>query len=124
MTRTCLFLTITTATKVCASSWDESQLRTFLVEQGVVAPSGPKEKLALAAKQYYRSYASAASSFSAAASATASTAVYGDKGYQASKSATSASKSASSVAASGSARAAKALEDSTDYVYSSWNDSE
>ncbi|CAE6524875.1 unnamed protein product [Rhizoctonia solani] len=105
-------------------TWDESQLRSFLVEQGVVAPSGPKEKLALTAKQYYRSYASAVSSFSAAASATASTAVYGDHGYQASKSASSASRSASSVAASSSARAAKALEDSKDYVYSSWSDSD
>lgn len=105
-------------------SWDESQLRTFLVENGVVAPSGPKEKLIVSAKQYYRSYASAASSFSAAASATASTAVYGDYGYQASKSASSASKSATSVAASASARAAKALDDSTDYVYSTWSDSE
>ncbi|CAE6485653.1 unnamed protein product [Rhizoctonia solani] len=105
-------------------TWDESQLRSFLVEQGVVAPSGPKEKLVLTAKQYYRSYASAVSSFSAAASATASTAVYGDYGYQASKSASSASRSASSVAASGSARAAKALEDSKDYIYSNWSDSE
>ncbi|QRV87466.1 Ish1 domain protein [Ceratobasidium sp. AG-Ba] len=105
-------------------TWDESQLRSFLVEHGVVAPSGPKEKLIVAAKQYYRSYASAASSFSAAASATASTAIYGDYGYQASKSASSASKSATSVAASASARAAKALDDSTDYVYSTWSDSD
>ncbi|CAE6443715.1 unnamed protein product [Rhizoctonia solani] len=105
-------------------TWDESQLRSFLVEQGVVAPSGPREKLALAAKQYYRSYASAVSSFSAAASATASTAVYGDHGYQASKSASSASRSASSVATSASARATKALEDSKDYVYSTWSDSD
>ncbi|KDN48073.1 hypothetical protein RSAG8_03089, partial [Rhizoctonia solani AG-8 WAC10335] len=104
--------------------WDESQLRSFLVDQGIVAPSGPKEKLVVSAKQYYRSYASAASSLSAAASATASTAVYGDHGYQASKSASSASRSASSVAASSSARAAKALEDSKDYVYSSWSDSD
>ncbi|CAE6487414.1 unnamed protein product [Rhizoctonia solani] len=105
-------------------TWDESQLRSFLVDQGIVAPSGPKEKLVVSAKQYYRSYASAASSLSAAASATASTAVYGDHGYQASKSASSASRSASSVAASSSARAAKALEDSKDYVYSSWSDSD
>ena len=32
-------------------TWDESRLREFLVEQGVVAPSGPREKLVLAAKQ-------------------------------------------------------------------------
>ncbi|KAG8747439.1 hypothetical protein FRC10_001110 [Ceratobasidium sp. 414] len=105
-------------------TWDESQLRSFLVEQGVVAPSGPKESLQLAAKQHYRAYASAASSFSAAASATASSAVYGGHGYQASKSASSASRSASSVAVSASARATKALDDSSDYVYSAWTDSE
>ncbi|QRW15850.1 Ish1 domain protein [Rhizoctonia solani] len=105
-------------------TWDESQLRSFLVDHGVVAPSGPKEKLIVSAKQYYRSYASAVSSLSAAASATASTAVYGDYGYQASKSASSASQSASAAAASGSARAAKALEDSKDYIYSTWSDSD
>ncbi|CAE6404769.1 unnamed protein product [Rhizoctonia solani] len=105
-------------------TWDESQLRSFLVEQGVIAPSGPKEKLIVNAKQYYRSYASAVSSLSAAASATASTAVYGDYGYQASKSASSASQSASAVAASGSACVAKALDDSKDYVYSEWSDSD
>ncbi|KAB5594625.1 hypothetical protein CTheo_1947 [Ceratobasidium theobromae] len=105
-------------------TWDESRLRSFLVEQGVVAPSGPKEKLVLAAKQYYRSYASAASSFSAAASATASTIINGDKSYQASKSASLAAQSASAVAASASARATKALNDSQDYIYSTWSDSE
>ncbi|KAG9094881.1 hypothetical protein FRC07_011188, partial [Ceratobasidium sp. 392] len=42
----------------------------------------------------------------------------------ASKSASSASKSASSVATSASARASKALQDSSDYVYSTWSDSD
>ncbi|KAG8691720.1 hypothetical protein FRC11_012004 [Ceratobasidium sp. 423] len=98
------------------AKWNQAQLEQWLKDHN--------EKLVVTAKQYYRSYASAVSSFSAAASATASTAVYGDYGYQASKSASSASRSASSVAASGSARVAKALEDSKDYIYSNWTDSE
>ena len=43
-------------------TWEESQLRDFLLEQGVVAPSGPREKLVLAAKQHYQAFTSAASS--------------------------------------------------------------
>ncbi|TDL26870.1 hypothetical protein BD410DRAFT_782959 [Rickenella mellea] len=103
-------------------SWDESRLREFLLEQGVVAPSGPREKLVLAAKQQYRSYTSAASSMSSSASAAASTAVYGDKKYQASKSASSLTSSAASVAAQATETLARTLDNSKDYVYSTWDD--
>ncbi|KAH8112080.1 hypothetical protein DFH11DRAFT_1706901 [Phellopilus nigrolimitatus] len=107
-------------------TWDESRLRDFLLKQGVVAPSGPREKLVLAANQYYSGYTNAASSLASTASRTASTAVYGDSKYQASKSAGSlystASGSATSVAAQASQSLVRALDDSKDYVYSTWDD--
>ncbi|KAI0659570.1 hypothetical protein C8Q70DRAFT_1053922 [Cubamyces menziesii] len=118
-------------------TWDESRLREFLLEQGVVNPSGTREQLALLAKQKWRQYSSAASAYSktasrtassvasqasksasalaSSASAQASTAVYGDSLHQASK-------SASSIAALATDNAAIALEDTKDYVYSTWDD--
>ncbi|EJD05085.1 uncharacterized protein FOMMEDRAFT_139660 [Fomitiporia mediterranea MF3/22] len=109
-------------------TWDESRLREFLLEQGVVAPSGPREQLVLAAKQHYRGYTNAASSFASTASRAASTAVYGDAAYQASKSvssfSTDAPKTASSVAAQATSSLARSLDDSKDYVYSTWNDNQ
>lgn len=53
-------------------AWDESKLREFLLEQGVVEPKGPREQLVLLAKQKYNSYSSAASEYSASASSLAS----------------------------------------------------
>lgn len=32
-------------------TWDDSRLRNFLLEQGLVAPNGPREQLVLAAKK-------------------------------------------------------------------------
>ncbi|KAF7373563.1 hypothetical protein MSAN_00566700 [Mycena sanguinolenta] len=92
-------------------TWEESRLREFLLEQGIVAPSGPREQLVLLAKNHYAAYTSAASSISAQAS----TAVYGDTGYQMSK-------SASSVVAQATREAARQLDDTKDYVYSTWDD--
>ncbi|KAI0742874.1 hypothetical protein C8Q80DRAFT_1191214 [Daedaleopsis nitida] len=107
-------------------TWDESRLREFLLEQGVVNPSGPREQLALLAKQKWRQYSAAASAYSktaassasslaSTASAQASTAVYGDSWQQASKSATS-------VVAQGTNKVAKSMDDSKDYIYSTWDD--
>ncbi|THH29965.1 hypothetical protein EUX98_g4221 [Antrodiella citrinella] len=103
-------------------SWDESRLREFLLEQGVVQPSGTREQLALLAKQRYGQWSKAASEYSASAtslasqaSQSASTAVYGDSQYQASK-------SLSSVIAQATTEAARKLDDSKDYVYSTWDD--
>jgi len=103
-------------------AWDESQLREFLLKQGVVSPKGPREKLVLMAKEKYRQYASAASSFSSVASslssqasATASTAVYGDSKYQASK-------SLSSVVAKATSPVVSTFDESKDYVYSTWDE--
>lgn len=107
-------------------TWDESRLREFLLEQGVVAPSGPREKLVLAAKQQYRAYTNAASSYASSASDYASTAVYGDASYQRSKSVSSlytqATDSASSVAAQATTAVVRAADDSKDYIYSTWDD--
>lgn len=96
-------------------SWDESRLREFLLEQGVVEPKGTREQLALLAKQKYHAYSSFASksatSLVSQASRTASTAVYGDSMHQASK-------SISSTYAQATNDASRKLEDSKDYVYS------
>jgi len=86
-------------------------LREFLLEQGVVSPSGPREQLVLLAKSKYAAYTNAASSFSAQAS----TAVYGDSTHQMTK-------TISSYAAQATREAARQLDDSKDYVYSTWED--
>ena len=88
-------------------AWDESRLREFLLEQGVVEPKGTREQLALLAKQKYRDVAGRVNK----AGESASTAVYGDAAYQASK-------SVSSTYAQATDGAARKLEDSKDYVYS------
>ena len=105
-------------------TWDESRLRNFLLEQGVVEPSGPRESLVLLAKQKYQSYqdtansyASSASSLGSQASASISTAMYGDATYQASK-------SLSSIAAQATKDAARAFDNAKDYVYSTWDNSQ
>ncbi|CAA7262116.1 unnamed protein product [Cyclocybe aegerita] len=98
-------------------TWDESRLRQFLLEHGVVAPKGTRENLVLLAKQKHRSYTKAASSLSAEASARASTAVYGDTAHQMSK-------SVSSVASQATREATAAFDMSKDYVYSSWSENQ
>jgi hypothetical protein len=91
-----------------------------LVEQGVVAPSGPREQLVLQAKQQYRAFQDASSSFvaslSSKAAESANTALYGDSKYQASKSLVS-------IAAQATKEAAKQMDDAKDYAYSTWDDS-
>ncbi|KJA22101.1 hypothetical protein HYPSUDRAFT_117994, partial [Hypholoma sublateritium FD-334 SS-4] len=98
-------------------TWDESRLREFLLQQGIVAPKGPREHLVLLAQQKYRAYTNAASSFSSRASATASTAVYGDTAHQISK-------SASSVVGHATDAASSKFDQSKDYIYSTWSDNE
>ncbi|KAF8966874.1 hypothetical protein BDZ97DRAFT_1805672, partial [Flammula alnicola] len=105
-------------------TWDESRLREFLLQHGVVAPKGPREHLVLLAKQKYRSYSSAASSFSSRASATASTAIYGDTPHQMSKSASSVASKATAAAAHASQDAVRAFDHSKDYIYSTWSDNQ
>jgi len=76
-----------------------------------VAPKGPREQLVLLAKSKYADYTNAASSYSAQAS----TAVYGDSTHQMTK-------SASSVVAQATREAARQLDDTKDYIYSTWED--
>ncbi|OAX40694.1 hypothetical protein K503DRAFT_714030 [Rhizopogon vinicolor AM-OR11-026] len=97
--------------------WDESKLRAFLLEHGVVAPSGPREQLVLLAKQKYRSYNDAASYYSSLASATA-TSVYSG----ATETLHDASSSVSSIVAQATHDVGRAFDDSKDYVHSTWND--
>ncbi|KAF8889007.1 hypothetical protein BD779DRAFT_1623255 [Infundibulicybe gibba] len=89
-------------------AWDESRLREFLLEQGVVAPSGPREQLLLLAKSKYRAYTDAASSFSS----------------QASSASSSASSAVSNTVVQATATAQRAFNDNRDWVYSSWDDSQ
>jgi hypothetical protein len=107
-------------------SWSESRLREFLLEQGVISPKGTREQLSLMAKQKYRAYSNAASSFASSASASAtsvasrasasaSTAIYGDTAYQMSASMTS-------IAAQATREANRIMDDTKDYVYSTWDD--
>lgn len=105
-------------------TWDESRLRQWLLEHGVVAPKGPKEHLVLLAKQKYKAYDKAASSYASQASATASTAIYGDTKHQMSKSASSAASQATSAAAQATKEVARAFDESKDYVYSTWDDNQ
>ncbi|KAF8900184.1 hypothetical protein CPB84DRAFT_1815495 [Gymnopilus junonius] len=95
-------------------TWDESRLRQWLLEHGVVAPKGPKEHLALLAKHKYEAYNKAASSYASQVSAT----------HQMSKSASSIVTQATAAAAQASAEVARAFDESKDYVYSSWDDNQ
>ena len=95
--------------------WDESQLRQFLLQQGVVAPKGPKEHLALLAKARYQSYKNAASSLASQASATAS---------MVSESASSWASAASTAVTQATKDTFRPLDDAKDYVYSSWSDNQ
>jgi hypothetical protein len=87
-------------------TWDESTLRAWLVEQGIVSPSSPKEELVLLAKHRYNSYRKAANQWAESAK---------DTGEEATASITS-------LASTATAEVGKALDDSKDYVYSSWDD--
>ena len=82
-------------------SWDESRLREFLLEQGIVEPKGPREKLILLAKNHYNAYKGAGSSLSSTVTDTFS-----------------------SLFSTSTDSAWKALDDSKDYVYSTWDDSQ
>ena len=80
-------------------SWDESRLREFLLEQGIVEPKGPREKLILLAKNHYNAYKDAGSSLSYSVTDTVS-----------------------GLFSTSTDGAWKALDDSKDYVYSTWDD--
>lgn len=97
--------------------WDESRLRAFLLEQGVVAPSGPREQLVFLAKNKYRAYIGAAALYSSLASTSASSVYAG-----ATDAAHSASQRISSAVAQATHEVTRAFDDTKDYVFSSWDD--
>ena len=82
-------------------SWDESRLREFLLEQGIVEPKGPREKLILLAKNHYNAYKNAGHSLSSTVTDTLSGWV-----------------------ATGTDNALKTFDESKDYVYSTWADTQ
>ncbi|CAG8643886.1 17511_t:CDS:2, partial [Acaulospora colombiana] len=84
-------------------SWTESRLRQFLLDQGVIEPKGTREQLAQMARNH--------------ASASASTAIYGDSYYQATQSASSAATKATEYVKD-------SLDDTRDYIYSTWDDNQ
>ena len=104
--------------------WDESRLREFLLQQGVIAPKGPKEHLVQLAKSKYALYTDAANSFSSRASAAASTAVYGNTQQQMSKSVSSIVSQATSTVTQAHKDVLKSFDQSKDYVYSTWSDNQ
>jgi Putative nuclear envelope organisation protein len=89
-------------------AWDESRLREWLLGQGIVAPSGPREQLLLLAKQRYKSYTDAASSFTNSV-----TSVMSDT-----------SQTAEHYVTMATDEVGRKLEDTKDYVYSSWDESQ
>jgi len=105
-------------------SWDESKLRQFLLEQGIVAPQGSKEYLVVLAKQKYKAYNSAASSFSSIASSSASSAVYGSKESQASKSLESLATRATGAVVQATKDVADKFDETKDYAYSTWDENQ
>ena len=105
-------------------SWDESMLRQFLLEYGIVAPKGPREYLILLAKQKYKAYTTAASSFSSMASASASSAVYGSKEYQASKSVESFASHVTGAVTQAAKDISNKFDETKDYAYSTWDENQ
>lgn len=89
-----------------------------------MAPKGPKEYLAVLARQKYNAYTTAASSFSSMASASASSAIYGSKEYRASKSLESLAAHATGAVVQATKEVANKFDDSKDYVYSTWDENQ
>ncbi|KAJ3913211.1 hypothetical protein F5877DRAFT_93287 [Lentinula edodes] len=102
-------------------SWDESRLREWLLEQGIVAPKGPKEQIVLAAKRRWKDWQEAKEKYSASASQ-AAFAYMSD----ASATASQASSAASSYAAQATTDVLpdRPFDSTKDYVWSTWDDTQ
>jgi hypothetical protein len=85
--------------------WDESHLREFLLKQGIVAPKSRKEELIQLAKSQYRGYTNAASAY-------------------ATPTISAASETLSSIASRVTTGVVRTLDDTKDYVYSTWDDNQ
>lgn len=91
-------------------TWTESDLRSWLLERGIVSPNSKQEELVLLAKHHYNDYQNAAKQWGEWASASASSA------------ASTATDSVKEFAAARTDDAQHVLDDSKDYVYSTWDD--
>jgi len=91
-------------------TWTESDLRSWLLERGIVSPNSKREELVLLAKHQYTDYQNAAKQWGEWASASASSA------------ASEATDTVKEFAAARTNEAQQVLDDSKDYVYSTWDD--
>ncbi|KAE9388916.1 hypothetical protein BT96DRAFT_980887 [Gymnopus androsaceus JB14] len=90
-------------------AWDESRLREWLLEQGVIAPKGPREEIVLVAKRRWKDWQEAKAKFDASAASMGST--------------TSATSAVTSYAAQATADLPQhPLDDTKDYIWSTWDD--
>ncbi|KAJ4465415.1 hypothetical protein C8J55DRAFT_482114 [Lentinula edodes] len=112
-------------------AWDESRLREWLLEQGIVAPKGPREEIVLVAKRRWRDWQDAKANFDASASSMGSSAssVVSSAMSQASSTVVTTASSASSAVVSYAAQATAELpqhplDDTKDYVWSTWDDTQ
>ncbi|KAF5390864.1 hypothetical protein D9757_004490 [Collybiopsis confluens] len=106
-------------------AWDESRLRQWLLEQGIVAPKGPREEIVLAAKRRWRDWEEAKSKFEASAGNLGSSAssVASSVASQATSSVLSATSAVVSFAAQATSELPRhPLDDTKDYVWSTWDD--
>ncbi|KIK52733.1 hypothetical protein GYMLUDRAFT_179817 [Collybiopsis luxurians FD-317 M1] len=102
-------------------AWDESRLREWLLEQGIVAPKGPREEIVLLAKRRWKDWEEARAKYSASASNSA-------HAYASSASATAseASSAVSSYVAQATANVLppRPFDTAKDYVWSTWDDTQ
>ncbi|KAJ3726770.1 hypothetical protein C8R42DRAFT_573822 [Lentinula raphanica] len=108
-------------------AWDESRLREWLLEQGVVAPKGPREEIVLVAKRRYRDWQDAKARFDASATRagnSASSAASSVLSRATSSVATTASSVASFAAQATADLPQHPLDDAKDYVWSTWDETQ
>ncbi|KIK56582.1 hypothetical protein GYMLUDRAFT_229987 [Collybiopsis luxurians FD-317 M1] len=106
-------------------AWDESRLRQWLLEQGIVAPKGPREEIVLAAKRRWKDWLDAKDKFETSAGNLGSSA--SDAASSIASGVSSTALSATSAVASFAAQATAdlpqhPLDDTKDYVWSTWDD--
>jgi hypothetical protein len=106
-------------------AWDESRLRQWLLEQGVVAPKGPREEIVLVAKRRWRDWEDAKTKFYAA-TGNAQSSVSSAASSMASGASSAVSSTTSSVASFAAQATSelpqRPLDDTKDYVWSTWDD--
>lgn len=110
-------------------AWDESRLREWLLEQGVIAPKGPREEIVLVAKRRWKDWQEAKAKFDASAASMGSSAssaassVMSGASASVSSAATSATSAVTSYAAQATADLPQhPLDDTKDYIWSTWDD--